>query len=83
MTTWREAPRPWGGGGPVERVVQPVRSPGGQRRYTRAEVGLVQQVSTMAGEGMSLAGIRRILELEAVVADLEQQMETLRGAAPE
>jgi MerR family transcriptional regulator/heat shock protein HspR len=62
----------------TERVVQPARSDGGQRRYTRAEVGLVEQVSVMAGEGMTLAGIRRILVLEAELAELRREVERLR-----
>lgn len=58
----------------VERVVQPARSDGGQRRYTRNEVELVQHVAAMADEGMTLSGIRRILALEAEVADLKRQI---------
>ncbi len=58
----------------VEQVVQPARSDGGQRRYSRAEIARVQQVSQMAGDGMTLAGIRRILLLEAEVADLRRQL---------
>ncbi len=63
----------------TERVVQPARSDGGQRRYTRAEVGLVEQVSAMAGEGMTLAGIRRILVLEAQLAELRREVDHLRS----
>jgi DNA-binding transcriptional MerR regulator len=37
----------------TEAVVQPARSEGGQRRYSRAEIGAVQQVAEMADEGMS------------------------------
>ena len=62
----------------TERVVQPARSDGGQRRYTRAEVGLVEQVSVMAGEGMTLAGIRRILVLEQEILDLKRQLAAAR-----
>ena len=58
----------------LEQVVQPARSDGGQRRYSRAEIGVVQQVVDMAGDGMTLAGIRRILVLEAEVTDLERQL---------
>ena len=61
----------------VERVVQPARSDGGQRRYTRAEIAQVHRVAEMAGEGMSLAGIRRILELELEVAELRRQLAEL------
>ena len=54
-------------------VVKPSRSGGGQRRYTRREITVVQYVVELADAGMSLAGIRRILELEAQVRDLERQ----------
>jgi MerR family transcriptional regulator, heat shock protein HspR len=60
-------------------VVRPSRSGGGQRRYTRREITVVQYVVRLAGEGMSLAGIRRILELEAQVSELEQECITLRA----
>jgi DNA-binding transcriptional MerR regulator len=59
----------------TEEVVQPARSDGGQRRYSRADIELVQRVSAMANEGMTLAGIRRILVLEAEVNDLKRQLQ--------
>jgi MerR family transcriptional regulator/heat shock protein HspR len=62
----------------TEHVVQPARSPGGQRRYSRDEVGQVQAVSRMAGEGMTLSGIKRILALEAEVAALQAQVTKLQ-----
>ena len=58
----------------VEEVVRPARSSGGQRRYSRNEIALVQHVSRMADAGMTLAGIRRILLLEAEVASLKQRL---------
>jgi MerR family transcriptional regulator/heat shock protein HspR len=64
-----------------EALVSPARSPGGQRRYTRAEIGTVQRVSAMADEGLTLEGIRRILVLEAEVADLRRQLDALRRKA--
>jgi DNA-binding transcriptional MerR regulator len=63
----------------VEQVVRPARSEGGQRRYSQLEITLVAQVSTMAGEGLTLAGIRRILSLEAEVAHLKQQIRDLEA----
>jgi MerR family transcriptional regulator/heat shock protein HspR len=66
----------------AERVVRPARTDGGQRRYSRAEVDCVQRVTEMAGEGMTLAGIRRILELEQEVADLQAQVAALRRRRP-
>ena len=60
-------------------VVRPSRSDGGQRRYSRREVVVVQYVAQLTGQGMTLAGIRRILELEAQVARLEQECSELRA----
>lgn len=63
----------------TEKVVQPARSPGGQRRYSQFQVQQVAQVSEMAGEGLNLAGIRRILTLEAEVARLNRTIERLQS----
>ena len=60
-------------------VVSPSRSGGGQRRYTRHEITVVQYVVQLADEGMSLAGIRRILELEAQVRQLQRDCAELRA----
>jgi MerR family transcriptional regulator/heat shock protein HspR len=60
-------------------VVRPSRSDGGQRRYSRREVVTVQYVVQLTGQGVTLAGIRRILELEAQVAKLEQECSELRA----
>ena len=60
-------------------VVSPSRSEGKQRRYTRREVTVVQYVVQLADQGVSLAGIRRILQLEAQVRELERECAMLRA----
>jgi MerR family transcriptional regulator/heat shock protein HspR len=60
-------------------VVRPSRSGGGQRRYSRREIVTVQYVVRLTGEGMTLAAIRRILELETQVTDLELQVAELQA----
>lgn len=45
-------------------VVEPERSDGGQRRYSRRDIARLAHVLELAGEGISVAGIRRILDLE-------------------
>jgi MerR family transcriptional regulator/heat shock protein HspR len=60
-------------------VVSPSRSEGKQRRYTRREVTVVQYVVQLADQGVSLAGIRRILQLEAAVRELELECAALRA----
>ena len=60
-------------------VVRPSRSGGGQRRYSRREIITVQYVVQLTSEGMTLAAIRRVLELEAQVRDLELQVAELQA----
>jgi MerR family transcriptional regulator/heat shock protein HspR len=59
------------------QVVSPQRSAGRQRRYTRIEIRVIQQVATMADEGMTLTAIRRIIELEQRLAEVVRQREDL------
>ena len=59
------------------RVVSPQRSAGRQRRYTRVEIRVIQQVASMADEGMTLPAIRRIIELERELAKVAAQRDAL------
>jgi DNA-binding transcriptional MerR regulator len=60
----------------TEAVVQPARSDGGQRRYTRLDIHVVERVVSLADDGLTLAGIRRLLILEERVRDLQRQIDT-------
>jgi MerR family transcriptional regulator/heat shock protein HspR len=62
-----------------EGVVAPARSEGGQRRYSRDQINLVAQVRGLVAEGLTLAGARRVIELEARVAELEAELERERS----
>ena len=64
-------------------VVRPSRSSGGQRRYSRTEVTVVRYVAQLADEGMTLAAIRRVLELEDQVRALEAERDALLTALAE
>src|ERR1700685_1429811 len=59
------------------RVVSPQRSAGGQRRYTRFEIRVIQQVVMMADEGITLQAIRLIIELEQQLAEVTRQRDEL------
>jgi DNA-binding transcriptional MerR regulator len=59
------------------RVVSPQRSAGRQRRYTRVEIRIIHQVASMADEGMTMAAIRRIIELEQRLAEVARQRDDL------
>jgi MerR family transcriptional regulator/heat shock protein HspR len=64
-------------------VVTPSRSAGGQRRYTRHEVTIVAYVLRLVEDGLTLAAVRRVLELEQQVHELEAEREALRAAIAE
>lgn len=59
-------------------LVTPARTSGGSRRYSDADVALLQRISELTSEGMNLVGVKRILDLERRVAELEQELEKLR-----
>ncbi len=62
-----------------EDLISPERSDGGQRRYTRSEIDQIHRVSELAGEGLTLAGIRRLLALEAEVGQLKREVTRLQA----
>jgi MerR family transcriptional regulator, heat shock protein HspR len=59
-------------------VVRPSRSAGGQRRYTRNEIVVVRYVADLMEDGLTLAAIRRVLQLERRVRELEAERDALR-----
>lgn len=60
-------------------VVTPARSDGDQRRYSRLDIGLVQEAVSLVDEGLTLAGIRRIFALQEEVRSLEDEVVRLRA----
>jgi MerR family transcriptional regulator/heat shock protein HspR len=74
-------------------LVTPDRTGGGGRRYSARDVALLREVQRLSqDEGVNLAGIKRIIELESEVdvlrvhlaelrADLEQARAELRAAS--
>jgi DNA-binding transcriptional MerR regulator len=65
------------------QVVSPQRSNGGQRRYTRIEIRIIQQVASMADEGMTMTAIRRIIDLEQQLAEVVRQRDELAARLAE
>lgn len=62
-------------------LVSPGRTGGGGRRYSLRDIELLREVHRLSQEeGVNLAGIKRILELEAEVDQLRQQVAELAWA---
>ena len=51
-------------------LVDPARTPGGTRLYSRDDVDRLHRIRDLLAEGLNLAGIARVLELEDEVARL-------------
>jgi MerR family transcriptional regulator, heat shock protein HspR len=51
-------------------IVSTTRSSGNQRRYSRDDIAVLSYALTLSEEGIPLAGIARILELERRVKEL-------------
>jgi MerR family transcriptional regulator/heat shock protein HspR len=59
-------------------LVTPGRTGGGGRRYSARDVALLREVQRLSQEdGVNLAGVKRIIELEALVDALRQRVAEL------
>jgi MerR family transcriptional regulator, heat shock protein HspR len=61
-------------------LVVPQRTRGGSRRYSMHDVAQLREIQRLSGEGVSLEGIRRILDLENEAAALRARVRELEGA---
>ncbi len=64
-------------------LVTPSRAGGGGRRYSDADIEHLRRILELTSLGMNLAGVKRVLELEAEVATLRSQLAVLQVAAEE
>ncbi|HJM20369.1 MAG TPA: helix-turn-helix transcriptional regulator [Acidimicrobiales bacterium] len=62
-------------------LVEPARTPGGSRRYSEIDIALLRRIQELTNEGLNLAGVKRVLDLEHRVAQLEAEMRELQAAA--
>lgn len=53
-------------------LVDPARTPGGTRQYSPSDVERLIRIGELLAEGLNLAGIARVLELEAEIARLRE-----------
>ena len=60
-------------------LVVPQRQGGRQRRYSRADVDRLRTVQALSREGVSLEGIRRIVDLQREVEQLQDTVADLAG----
>ena len=64
-------------------LVDPARTVGGSRRYSDADIALLLRIQELTNEGLNLAGVQRVLELETRLAELEDELDRLRRTSAE
>jgi MerR family transcriptional regulator/heat shock protein HspR len=45
-------------------LIEPARTQGGSRRYSDRDITLLRRIQELTNEGVSLVGVRKVLELE-------------------
>jgi MerR family transcriptional regulator/heat shock protein HspR len=61
-------------------LIEPSRTEGRSRRYSDRDIELLQRIQELTNEGVSLAGVRKILDLEAEIERLRDGVATLEAA---
>lgn len=59
-------------------LVSPGRASGRGRRYSLRDIASLRNIQRLVGDGINLAGIKRIMELESAVADMAIEVAKLR-----
>ena len=59
-------------------LVDPGRTPGGTRLYSEADVARLVRIGELLADGLNLAGIARVIELEMQVTRLRAENARLR-----
>ena len=61
-------------------LVSPARTSGGGRRYSERDVVLLREIQRLSqDDGVSLEGVRRIIDLEKLVVDLQRRIMDLEA----
>ncbi|HET6242083.1 MAG TPA: MerR family transcriptional regulator [Arthrobacter sp.] len=59
-------------------LLTPDRTAGGTRKYSEADLALLRRISELLDEGLNLAGVAKVLELEAANARLRAELKRPR-----
>ena len=59
-------------------LLEPARTAGGTRLYSEADIVVLRRIATLLAEGLNLAGVRRVLDLESEVVRLRAALDRAR-----
>src|ERR671934_631271 len=60
-------------------LIEPQRTEGRSRRYSDRDIELLQHIQELTNEGVGLAGVKHVLELEAALESAEEEIQRLRA----
>ena len=58
-------------------LIDPYRTPGGTRRYSQADIDRLALIQDLTEQGLNLAGVQRVMELQKEIDRLEGKVEAL------
>ncbi|MEX0795247.1 MAG: helix-turn-helix transcriptional regulator [Acidimicrobiia bacterium] len=64
-------------------LIDPFRTPGGTRRYSRDDIERLQLIQDLTSQGLNLEGVRRVLALQQENRQLKLKVERLRERVEE
>jgi MerR family transcriptional regulator, heat shock protein HspR len=64
-------------------LLDPSRTSGGSRRFSEADLERLRHIQDLTSTGLNLEGVRRVLQLEAEVARLRQELLEAQAGALE
>jgi len=62
-------------------LLHPQRTAGGSRRFSDADLAVLRRIQELTNEGVNLEGVKRIVALEAQLAQAQAALEQARQAA--
>lgn len=62
-------------------LVEPNRTSGGSRRYSEADIEILRRIQELTNDGLNLAGVKRVLALEAEIHVLRRELEEMTERA--
>ena len=64
-------------------LVDPARTGGGSRRYSDEDIARLRRIQELTNEGLNLAGVQKVLALEAELTRLRQDLTAAAAGAQE
>lgn len=62
-------------------LLDPARTGGGSRRYSDEDIALLRRIQELTAEGLNLAGVQKVLQLEAELDQARAELDELRRSA--